>query len=195
MPLTCGYAFRGWVRGRRRPPCVRALGAGGEVAHGRARTAASGGRASAPRSRPFWPLTCGVQDAFSLSPSSSPPVLARFPCCLALAKLGRGGYADPGTRAEQLCDVQACVLDLSAESGRNGSTQPAWFRAEGIAVRAGRPLGLAHCSSRLRDLATRTVCSALTPSRARRCGPAPVRSPHGAWGSAAGWVPRCVRAE
>src|SRR5487761_1573188 len=36
-----------------------------------ARTAASGGPAFTPRFGPFWPLTCGVQDAFSLSPSFS----------------------------------------------------------------------------------------------------------------------------
>ena len=41
MPITCGYAFRGSISGRRRPLCVRALGAGDEVTHGRARTAAS----------------------------------------------------------------------------------------------------------------------------------------------------------
>ena len=73
IPLTCGYALRGGIWGRRRPLCVRPLGAGGEVTHGRARTAASGGRAFTPRSGPLWPLTCGVQDAFLLSPSSSPP--------------------------------------------------------------------------------------------------------------------------
>jgi hypothetical protein len=73
MPPTCRYAFRGGIWGRRRPLCVRALGAGGEVTHGRARTAASGGCAFTPRSGPFWPLTCGVQAAILLSPSSSSP--------------------------------------------------------------------------------------------------------------------------
>jgi hypothetical protein len=48
-------------------------GAGGEVTHGRARTTASGDCAFTPGSGPLWPLTCGVQDAISLSPSSSSP--------------------------------------------------------------------------------------------------------------------------
>ena len=40
MSLTCRYVFRGGIRGRRRPLCVRALGAGDRVTHGRPRTAA-----------------------------------------------------------------------------------------------------------------------------------------------------------
>ena len=53
MPLTCGYVLRGGIWGRRRPLCVRALGAGREATHGRARTAASGGRAFTPPIRAF----------------------------------------------------------------------------------------------------------------------------------------------
>ena len=45
---------RDWVR--RRPLCVRALGAGREATHGRARTAASGGRAFTPPIRAFLPF-------------------------------------------------------------------------------------------------------------------------------------------
>ena len=55
-------------------PCA---GVGGEVTHGRARTAASGGCAFMPRSGPLWTLTGRVQDAFSRSPSSSPRLPGR----------------------------------------------------------------------------------------------------------------------
>jgi hypothetical protein len=79
MSLICSYAFRGGIWGRGRPLCVRALGTGDEVTHGRARTAVPGGCAFTPRSRALWPLTCGVQDAISLSPFSTSPVRARCP--------------------------------------------------------------------------------------------------------------------
>jgi hypothetical protein len=53
MPLTCGYVFRGEIWGRRRPLCVRVLGAGSRVTHGRARTVLAGGWAFTPPARLF----------------------------------------------------------------------------------------------------------------------------------------------
>ena len=52
MPPTWDYAFKGAISGCRRPLCVRALGAGVEMTHGRGRTA-PGGRVFMPPIRAF----------------------------------------------------------------------------------------------------------------------------------------------
>src|SRR5690242_17204708 len=115
MPLTCRYAFRGRIWGRRRPLCVRALGAGREVTHGRARTAASGGCAFMPPIRAFLP--------FDLRCSTCLLAVAIFPAAgFRLGVPGAEGVGDALVGGIRL-PVDAVRVDL--EQDRNAVPGPA----------------------------------------------------------------------
>ena len=77
--MTCGYVFRGAIRGRRRPLCVRACRGRGAR---NPRTGTDGEGRSGVRTVPgsgiptvlpsFWPLTCCFKGPCSLSSPPSP---------------------------------------------------------------------------------------------------------------------------
>ena len=140
--MTCGYVLRGGIWGRRRPLCVRALGAGGQVTHGRARTEAPEGRAFMPRSVPFWPLTCGVQVAFSLS---SP--LRQLASGVGKVDAGRemlGLTAGDGTellgarRATTAAAAAITATTPTASSPASACRRPRLFRGSGTWARRSR---------------------------------------------------------
>jgi hypothetical protein len=79
--------LRGGIWGRRRPLCVRALGAGGEATHGRARTATSGGCAF---NAPIWAFV-----AFDLRRSRCHFTFSVFPAAgFGLGVLGAEGVGE-----------------------------------------------------------------------------------------------------
>ena len=69
-----------------------------------------------PRSGPFWPLTCGVQDAFLLSLSSSPPGSDSGSLCRGVRDALVGGISLP---------VDAVRVDLQQDRDAAPNPGPA----------------------------------------------------------------------
>jgi hypothetical protein len=103
MPLTCRYVLRGGIRGRRRPLCVRALGAVGRVTHGRARTAS------------VWYLTCWFAE------------YRRYPGCLFfnLTRAVRGSGGIWSTAPEDAPQVYS-VVEAEHTDDFSGGTVCRW---------------------------------------------------------------------